>query len=149
LVFEFDHSQYHKRFDDNIHIVKYFNLNPGGAVLFVRSIVVNPNSLGIYNHLSKVKPNKMMHHTFGINDPPPKSKPDMPKFDYYENPKIYDISTKELKLELKKANLETSSNVSNLHHRYKNATLPIPTKKKYGKLVKGYVDMQIRLIEVL
>ena len=46
LVFEIDHSHAHKRFADNVLIVKHFNLKPGGSAPFVHDVAIVSTSLG-------------------------------------------------------------------------------------------------------
>ena len=45
--------------------------------------------------------------------------------------------------------LSPKRNVQDLRKRYKEAKPPIETKKKFQKLIKGYVGSQIDLIKVL
>lgn len=78
LVYELDHSQAHKKFSEDTHVVKHFNLHPGGSVPFVRSLEVSTDSVGPYYHEHILKPGDIMHHTFSNLDPPPRSKPTMP-----------------------------------------------------------------------
>ena len=132
-MFELDHSQCHKRFSKDAHVVKIFNLTHGGTVPFVRSIKVNPDSLGPFDHPNKLKVGEMAHHAFTADDPPPKCKPDMAKFDCYEEAKMHDIGIKDLRKALKEKNLPTDGNVSDLRRRYKNQKPPMPIKHKHAK----------------
>ena len=50
IIFELDHSQCYKRFMKNAHIVKHFNLGPGGSVPIVRNVCAGKDSIGPYFH---------------------------------------------------------------------------------------------------
>ena len=73
----------------------------------------------------------------------------MPKYDTYDIEKYHDIGIKDLRDSLKNRGLDTTGNVADVRRRCKNCSPPIPTKKKYKKLIKGYVGMPIGLMEVL
>lgn len=98
-------------------------------------MIVGSDSVGEYIHNNRKYAGDTMHHTFAESDDLPISKPNMPKFDTYEKSKMHDISAKELRNELKKANLSTDGNVKDLHRRCKQAKPEIPTKKMYAKKV--------------
>ena len=74
LVFEIDHSQAHKRFADDAHVKKKFNLHPDRAMPFARSIVIVEDSAVLHEHDDGVCPGRITHHEFGPNDSPPKIK---------------------------------------------------------------------------
>jgi len=65
-----------------------------------------------------------------------------------KNDKFY-IYLLKLRDSLKNRGLDTTGNVADIRRRCKNCSPPIPTKKKYKKLIKGYVGMPIGLMEVL
>ena len=73
----------------------------------------------------------------------------MLQFDTYEAAKYHDIPAKELREKLKEAKLSPKGNVQDSRKRCKKAKPPIETKKKFQKLIKGYVGSQIGLMEVL
>ena len=52
-------------------------------------------------------------------------------------------------MNLKKRNLSTEGNANDMRKRCKDANPSIATKKKYGKVIKGYVGLQIGLLELL
>ena len=134
LACELDHSQTHKKFSDDARAVKHFNLHLGRAVPFAHNIAVSADSVGPYDYDEVLKPGDMMHHAHSINDPPPKSRPTVPKFDWFEPPKFHDLTAKELKNELKKTNLSTEGKLSDLRKRCKESKSPIETKKIQKKI---------------
>ena len=50
LVYELDHSQAYKWYAEDVHVMKHFNLNPGGPVLIVHDIIIKTDSLGSFSH---------------------------------------------------------------------------------------------------
>ena len=72
LACELDHSQSHKRFSEDAHVVNNFNLNPGGAITIVRYMSVTKDWLGPFHHNNKLKVGDTCHHVFNCNDCPPK-----------------------------------------------------------------------------
>ena len=87
LVFELDHSQAHKRHAENTHVIKNFNLNPGGEVPFVRDFIVGNDSLGKHAHDQKVSTDRVVMHKHLPTDLPPKGSEYMPKHDTIDEPK--------------------------------------------------------------
>jgi len=129
LVFELDHSQAHKRFADDAHVPKNFNMHPGGAVPFVRNIIVGQDSVGPYQHEDRIYPGSIIHHTFSPNDKAPKSKPNMPQFDTYDKAKDHDIPAKELRIKLKEANLRPQPKQANGYDGQHNTTTQAKTNE--------------------
>jgi len=149
IIFELDHSQCHKRFMKNAHVVKHFNLGPGGSVPIVRDICVGKDSIGPYHHQDMWTPGEIVSHVYNDSDNAPIYNKNMPKYDTHDIEKYHDIGIKDLRDSLKNRGLDTTGNVADIRRRCKNCSPPIPTKKKYKKLIKGYVGMPIGLMEVL
>ena len=87
-----------------------------------------------------------MHHIFSIDDPPPKGKENLSKFDRYDKEKDHNIRIKDLKEALKQHSLSADGSIHDTRKRCKNYKPPISTKKKYYKKVIGYAGMMIRLM---
>ena len=148
LVFELDHSQAYKRFADDAHIIKHFNLKPGSSAPFVRDVTVTSDSLGPHDHESKLKDGDVLKHECLPADPPTKGCESMHQNDRFHKPKNHDKTAKEFRECLKDRNLSTEGNVSDLSKLCKNANPPIATKKLHGKLIKGCAGAQLGLMEL-
>ena len=96
LVYELDHSQVCKRCAEDAHIIKHFNLNPGGAVLIVRNIIIKADFLGPFSHDKKLKPSDTCYHMFAELDNSPKGNESMPKNDDIDKPKFHNMPINEL-----------------------------------------------------
>ena len=83
-----------------MHVIQYFNLNPGGAVLIVRDIIIKADSLRSFSCDKKLKPGDTCYHVFTELDNPPKGNESMLKNDDIEKPKFHNVPVKESKDEL-------------------------------------------------
>ena len=76
-----------------------------------------------------------------ITDNPPKSKPNIPKFDTLNKPKMHDMLAKELHQLLKSTNISSEGNAKDLRYRCKLVKPEIKTKKEYGEKILAYIGM--------
>ena len=147
LVFELGHSQAHKRYAENEYAIKSFNLDPGGAILFVRDTIVGNDSLGKNEHDQTFSLDSVIMHKHLPVDPAPKESESMPKHDTIENLKIHNRSIKDLRNDLKGMNLSTKGNITDMRDRCNKSNPPIKTKEKIGKTIKGHVGMRFGLMD--
>ena len=90
-----------------------------------------------------------MTHVCVDADPPPKGKQDAPKCDMEGELKHHDVPAKELKQLMIKEKICIKGSINDLRKRCKNHKPPVPTKKKFSKVVKGCVGAPIGLLELL
>lgn len=149
IIFELDHSQCHKRFMKNAHVVKHFNLGPSGSVPIVRDVCAGKDSIGPCHHQDMWAPGEIVSHVYDDSDNAPTCNKNMPKHDAHDIKKHHDIGIKDLRDSLKNRGLGAAGNAADARRRCENCSPPMPTKKKHKKLIKGCAGMPIGLIEVL
>ena len=115
----------------------------------MRDVVVDADSLGKHDHDRKVQHGSALVHKRLDADPPPKDSEIMPKSDTIDKPKTHDRPIKDLRNDLKARNLSTEGNVQVMRERCNEANPPISAKEKHGKIIKGYVGLQLGLMGVL